>query len=427
MRTLPFVFLAVVCPIPCSVAQEAVRLSERFDPSDATHVEVKVSLAGRLAVPDDKGQPKVVAVAGTSALSYDERHLPRDHTDADKVLRVYQAVKFERTVEGRQETAELRAVVRRIVVQRSREGRKAPFSPDGPLTAGELDVVRTDLFSPVLIPGLLTDREVKLGDNWKASPGAVADLTDFDPVDGGELTVTFVAVVTVDGRRLAKLTVAGTVIGTSEDGPARQSFDGVAYFDLQAKRLSYLNLAGTQQLLTGKEVTGEVRGTVVLTRGPVARPLDAGEAVKESAATEENTQLLFDEPGLGLQFLYPRRWKVGPPKGRQVTLDEPAGGGLLVTLEPPGKVPTGEAFRRETLDYLRSQKWPAGEASAVRKVGNLERFGVDAEANGQKVRLEYAVVGGANGGATVAARLPWADREARGKDVDRVLASLRVK
>ena len=51
---------------------------------------------------------------------------------------------------------------------------------------------------------------------------------------------------------------------------------------------------------------------------------------------------------------------------------------------------------------------------------------MDAEANGQKVRLEYAVVSGADGGATVAARLPWADREARVKEVERVLGSLKV-
>ena len=33
--------------------------------------------------------------------------------------------------------------------------RKAPFSPDGPLTWGEIDVVRTDVFNPALVPGLL--------------------------------------------------------------------------------------------------------------------------------------------------------------------------------------------------------------------------------------------------------------------------------
>lgn len=409
-----------------SFAQGPVRMNERFDPAEATHVEVKVSLAGRLAVPDEKGQPRAAPVSGTSTLSYDERPLPRDRANTDKVVRLYQTVRFERTVDGRPETADLRPEVRRVVVQRSPEGRKAPFSPGGPLTAGELDVVRTDLFSPALVPGLLPDREVRPGDRWKASPAAVADLTDFDPIEGGELVVTFAGVVSPDGRQLAKLNIAGTVTGRSEDGPARQSFDGVAYFDLRANRLSYLNLAGTQQFLTDRQVIGEVRGTVVVTRGPAARPLDVREPPKESVATEDNTQLLFDDPGLGLRFLYPRRWKVGPPKGRQVTLDEPAGGGLLLTREPAGRLPTGDAFRRETLDFLKQQKWPVGTVSPVRKAGVVERFGLDAEANGQRVWLEYAVVNGADGGVTVAVRLPWADREARLREFDRILRNLTV-
>ena len=426
MRHLLLAFATAACTSAGSIAQEPVRLAERFDPTDATHVEVKVSLAGRLAIPDEKGQPRVAPVAGTSALSYDERPLPADRADTQKVVRLYQGVKFDRVIDGRAEGADLRPQVRRMVVQRSKEGRKAPFSPDGPLTAGELDIVRTDLFGPALVPGLLSPRPVKPGDKWTASSAAVADLTDFDPIDGGELAVTFAAVITLDGKTLAKLTVAGTVTGRSEDGPARQSFDGVAYFDLAAQRLSYLNLAGTQQLLADKQVTGEVRGTVVMTRGPAARPLDVGEPVRDAAATEDNTQLLFDDPGVGVRFLYPRRWKLQPPRGRQLTLDEPAGGGLLITLDPPDKVPTGDAFRRETVEFVKGQKWPAGEASAVRKVGNLERFGLDAEANGQKVRLEYAVLATPAGGATVAARLPWADREARGREVERVLGSLVV-
>jgi hypothetical protein len=420
------VFAAAGCCVSSIHAQEPVRLAERFDPADATHVEVKVTLTGRLAVPDDKGKPQVVPVAGASTLGYDERPLAADRAGTQKVLRLYQGVKFDRTVDGRAEYADLRPAVRRVVVQRSPEGRKAPFSPDGPLTAGELEVVRHDLFAPALVPGLLPDRLVRPGDRWPATRAAIADLTDFDPVEGGELLVTFAAVVSPDGRPLAKLSVAGTVTGRSDDGPARQTFDGVAYFDLRASRLTYLNLAGTQQLVTDGQVTGEVRGTLVVTRGPAARPLDVGGPVKETAATEENTQLVFDDPGLGVRFLYPRRWKVGPPKGRQLTLDEPAGGGLLITLEPAGKVPTADAFRRETLDFLRQQKWPAGEVGPTRKVGSVERFGLDAEANGQKVRLEYGVLNTPAGGATVMARLPWADREVRVREVERVLGSLVV-
>jgi hypothetical protein len=426
MRSLFCLGVVIVCSNPGTTAQEPVRLAERFDPSDATHVEVKVSLAGRLAVPDDKGQVRAAPVAGTSSLSYDERPLPSDRPDTQKLVRVYQGVKFDRTVDGRPESADLRPEVRRVVVQRNPQGRKAAFCPAGPLTAGEVDAIRTDLYSPALVPGLLSVKPVRPGDRWAASAAAVADLTDFDPITGGELTVTFTGVVSPNGKPLAKLGVQGTVSGSGDDGPARQTFEGVAYFDLQAERLSYLNLAGTQQLLTDGKVTGEVRGTLVVTRGPAARPLEIGEAVRETTATDVNTRLLFDEPALGVRFVYPRRWRVGPGAGRQITLDEPAGGGLLLTVEPTGKLPTGEQFRREIVDFLKGQKWPAGEPTPVRKSGAAERFGVDAEANGQKVRLEYAVVAGPAGGVTVAARLPWADRDARTRELDAVLATLTL-
>ena len=42
----------------------------------------------------------------------------------------------------------LRPGVRRLVVLRSRSA-KVPFSPDGPLTWGEIDLIRTDVFNPV--------------------------------------------------------------------------------------------------------------------------------------------------------------------------------------------------------------------------------------------------------------------------------------
>ena len=62
-----------------------------------------------------------------------------------------------------------------------------PFSPDGPLTWGEIDVVRTDVFNPARIPGLLPAGPVKKGQTWKASAAAVAELTDMEKVEDGAL------------------------------------------------------------------------------------------------------------------------------------------------------------------------------------------------------------------------------------------------
>src|SRR5207237_10057656 len=97
--------------------------------------------------------------------------------------------------------------------------KKAPFSPDGPLTWGEIDVIRTDVFNPVAVPGLLPGGAVRPGQSWRVSAAAVAELTDMEKVDEGELTVEFLGVTTVDGRRLDELKLAGTIRGVIEDCP----------------------------------------------------------------------------------------------------------------------------------------------------------------------------------------------------------------
>jgi hypothetical protein len=56
----------------------------------------------------------------------------------------------------------------------------------------------------------------------------------------------------------------------------------------------------------------------------------------------------------------------------------------------------------------------------------LDRFALEAEVKKEKVRLEYAVVSQPEGGVTVSARLPWADRDELGRDVERVLRTLSI-
>src|SRR5579885_1798030 len=170
------------------LAQNPVTLAERFDTADPYRVELKVRLSGRLAIPQEKGKPpEVLPVTGESTVLYDERVLPADEPRTGKAIRVYREVQFARTVGGKDQKAEVRPAVRRMVVLRSERGKKAPFSPDGPLTWGEIDVVRTDVFSPALVAGLLPDKPVRPGDRWRVAAAAVTELTDLDPIDEGGL------------------------------------------------------------------------------------------------------------------------------------------------------------------------------------------------------------------------------------------------
>lgn len=434
-NSLSCVAALVSLSLASAAAQDDVVLAERFDPTDAYRVELKVRLSGRLAIPGESGKiPTVVPMSGSSLLTYDERPLPPGDPKTLSALRVYRDVQFARTVGGRDQSAEVRPAVRRMVVLRSDRGKKAPFSPDGPLTWGEIDVVRTDLFAPALVPDLLPNKAVRPRDRWPVGAAAVAELTDFDTVDSGGLTAEFVSVVSLDGKRFAKLVVSGTATGATDDGPSRQKLDGTAYFDLGARRLAYLNLNGTHELLgpDGK-VTGRVDGTFVMTRGPAGRTDDLSESAARTLdlrPTESNTLLLYDNPDLGVRFLHPRRWRVGAVQGNQVTVEESGGGGILITAESPRTLPAADQYQRETREYLRKQNWAVGAAEAPRRAADrparVDRFALDAEVNREKVRMEYAVVAQPEGGATVAARLPWADRAALERDVDTLLRSLVI-
>ena len=197
-------------------------LSEPFKPGHAYHVDVQVKITGKLALPAaEKGKPpRVVPVEGVSRLTYDERILEADDATSQKAVRAYREVEFKRIVGSNSQDAGIRPSVRRMVVIRTAE-RRAPFSPDGPLTWGEIDVVRTDVFNPAAIPGLLPNAAVKPGQTWKASAAAVAELTDMEKVEEGGLTIEFVGMATLLGKPAAKLRISGTVRGVNEDGPNR--------------------------------------------------------------------------------------------------------------------------------------------------------------------------------------------------------------
>src|SRR5438874_1128771 len=164
--------------------QQAVQFAETFPPGHAYKVDVQVRLSGRIALPaQEKGkQPQVVPLSGTSKIVYEERILPPDAANTVKAVRAYREVDFRRVTGTLTQDAGIRPSVRRMVMIKNGP-KKAPFSPDGPLTWGEIDLVRTDVFSPAAIPGLLPRGPVKPGNTWRADAAAVTELTDMEKVD----------------------------------------------------------------------------------------------------------------------------------------------------------------------------------------------------------------------------------------------------
>jgi hypothetical protein len=419
-------------PLP---AQESIRLVEEFPPGHTSRVEVTVKLTGKLVVPLEKGKaPQLVSLSGSSRVVYDERLLPPDEPGMLKAVRGYRDIVFVRTLGDITQEAGIRPSVRRMVVIQA-DNRRAPFSPDGPLTWGEIDVVRTDVFNPTVIPGLLPAAAVQIGQTWTATPAAVAELTDMRKIEAGELTVELLGVTEVQSRRVARLKITGTIRGINDDGPNRQKLDGTAYFDLDGKLLSYLSLKGTHELLDAAgQVAGQIDGHFTMTRSRLAEvPPDLSDASLKGLdlkPTAENTLLLYDNTQLGVRFLYPRGWRVGAVQGKQVTLDHARGAGALITVESASRVPTIDEYRKEVLAFLDKQKAEVKAITNPTRVrsepAQLDRFGLDATFAMEPIRMEYAVLKQRDGGLTLAIRIPAAEAATLEPEVDRILRSLSV-
>jgi hypothetical protein len=416
-------------------AGDAVVLQERFQPGYQYHVSTRVELTGTLSVPTEKDRPpKPLPLTGTSAIEYDERILGlQTGGEVSKTARIYRRVDFQRKVGDHPQQSTIRPEVRRLVVLRLNQA-EVPFSPAGPLTWNEIDLVRTDVFTPALT-GLFPGKPMQPGDRWAAGDRAVQELTDLQRLDEGKVECRLDQLTVVEKRRHARVAFSGTVRGINEDGPNRQQMDGYFLFDLESNHLSYLYLHGLSFLLDkdGKTI-GQVEGRFVLTRqaNTSCRELET-ESWKGAASepTTENTLLLYDNRDQGLRFLYPRHWRVTWTRGPQVALDEANGNGLLITVESSNKTPTALQFQGEVRAWLRQQKFKELRVDAPKQLtaspSSLEQFAIEAEVTGQRVLLDYYIVTNPPlGGATLAARLSPADLATRRSELEKIARTVTI-
>lgn len=436
MHSTSYVALSTFVLSLTAFADDSLQLREAITPNSRYQVQIRVQLQGALSAPVEKGkpEPKPLPLTGESSIDYDERILSLDRAGkVDRAIRVFRRIDFERKLGDTPQKATLRPSVSRVVQVRM-NNTEVPFSPDGPLTWGEIDLLRTDVFTPALV-GLLPDKAVNVGERWKASSEAVKELTDFEQIEEGGLECRLERVVTEDRHRLARVSLNGTVRGTNEDGQARQQIEGFFTFDLDDKYLSYLTLNGKHVLLSpeGKEV-GKVEGRFVLSRRPTTRGDELSDASLRGLALEpgaENTRLLYENDDLKISFLYPRRWRVSGVQGRQVTLDSADGNGLMLTLDSLQKIPTGKQYLAETREWIEKQRGRILRVTAPQLVQpaplSLEHFAFEAEVMNQKVLLDYFVAVQFAGGATIAARLLPENQAAVRKEVEVIARSLRLR
>ncbi|MGF1580468.1 MAG: hypothetical protein ACFCD0_13990 [Gemmataceae bacterium] len=433
--TLPIWLVGFLFPLVCvPVNAQSYRLQETNEPGNMYRVNARVSLNGTMTVPskNEEKPAKTLQLSGKSSLDYDERILKLDKSgQVARTARQYRQLELQRKVDDQAQSSSLRNNVRRVVILRHKN-MEVPFSPDGPLTWAEIDLVRTDVFPPAL-SGLLPDKAVAPRDRWTPTSKSIQELTDFEQIKNGTIVCQFQQVTTLGQSRQAQISFSGTVSGIGQDGLTKQQLDGHFYFDLQTNHISYLTMQGTQTFPDEKGNTlGKIEGTFVFTRQQIrSSPTLSNEALQKvtTEPNERNTLLLHQDPDLGIQFLYPRQWRVGGARGNQISIDERNGSGLLLTVEPPKRVPTGAQFARESRDYLEKQKARITSTTAIRLVRQsprIEDFAIDVAFGKDRFRMYYLVFRNDLGGVVVAARLQLKDLQNLQKDVIGIAATIRL-
>lgn len=431
-RPISAIGLLLVLALGARAQPETYRLTENVAKGAQYHVQCQVDINGTLQTPGDgKTGPRALKVSGKSAIRYDERILQLNADQrVDRTVRFYRQLDFERKVGDEEQQSKLRSEAARLVILRHNQY-EVPFCPHGPLTWGEIELVRTDVFSPAL-KGLLPAKAVRVGERWNADVIAIQELTDLERIEKADFVCTFAKVTTLLGRRNAQVQFEGTVHGVGEDGKALHELRGSYYIDLDANFLTYLYVKGTHHLLdkAGK-ATGKIEGSFVMTRTPTPQTKEVSDEALRGLTLEpnaQNTLLLFEHPQVGARFLYPRNWRVAGFNDKQIGIDENKGSGVLITLSPAAGTPTGAQFYQETAQYLLKQQARILRDEKPRAIqGGWETFGFDAEVAKQRVFLQYYTTRQGNFGATLTARLLPADLANTQRDVEQMARSLQLR
>ena len=405
---------------------QSIRLTESFAKDTQYHVRCEVEIAGTLTVPT---KSKTLKVVGKSSIQYDERILQVNaDRGVERTVRHYRQLAFERKVGDEEQRSKLRPEAHRLVILRHNQY-EVPFCPTTPLTWGEIELVRTDVFAPAL-QGLFPRQAVQPGDTWRADEIAIRELTDLEKIEKADFTCRFEKVTTLLGRRNAHVQFEGRVQGVGEDGHALHELRGSYYFDLDADFMSYLYVKGTHHLLdkTGK-ATGKIDGSFIMTRSPGAEAKELTDQALRGLTLEpnaENSLLLFEHQQTGARFLYPRNWHVAGVNDKQIGVDEKRGSGVLITLTPASATPNGAQFFNEAVGFLQKQQAKLTRVERPRTVqSGLETFSFEGEVGKEKVVLQYYTTRQGTQGATLTARILPAHAAEVQADVERMARSLQ--
>jgi len=344
-RIITLLFVGAVC----GAAQAADTVDFRT-PGAISYRQAKVlvEVEGKLKLNAEGKELKHLPLKASGELQYVERVLPAaKSSSAVRLVREYQTAKADIRLHESELKNELRSDRKLICVET--DGKKSTvFSPSGPLTREELDLV-TVPGGGLLLDTVLPPRQLKTGEQWTLEDAAVSRLLGLDSVSQHDFAGTLSSVK----DNVAILSLAGKVTGSIGGVSSDFEIKGKLNFDVKQRTITWLTLAYKENRAIshsqpGFEVLTTVRMVVAPTQ-PFAPLNDKSLAGLALNATESQTLVELKSDSAGYEVIHDRRWSVMLERPDLTVLRFVDQGDLIAqcNITNPPALPKGEQLSME--------------------------------------------------------------------------------
>lgn len=297
----------LICVTP-GFGADKVELAESANDQRAFRITVQMELDGHVQTVVADSKAIAMKLTGTAGLSYYERRLPslgRDAADF-RGLRFYDKADFSSQIADRKSETVLRKDLRQIIAEGQSDGVRL-YSPNGPLTYEEADLIRPPLDSLTAVALLPVDR-VEVGESWQTPRWAFQFLTAFEAVEKGSLECKLESIEASVAKVSFKGEVAGGILGAA----SQVKLSGNYLFDLKAQCLTQIELNQIENRAVGAASPGlQVTAKAILKREPIGEfPALSDAAIAAVPRTPQPGSLLLmlESQDWGIKVYHDRLW-----------------------------------------------------------------------------------------------------------------------
>lgn len=310
-------------------AQDGVMLAEHIKPGDVFRYEIGLSVNGQMKL-DKDGRTDTLPVTVKARHQLAERVTVPAENGAGQVLRHYSTAVSESVV-GVEKTQRTLPADRSVIVAQRTAAETLHYALDGPLTRDHLDLV-AEHFDTLCLPGLLPNKEMKVGETWPVGSGAAQAACLFHALIKHELVGKLLEVK--DG--VAIVAIEGGAEGIEHGAIVRVNVQARAKFDIASQRIVALSWHQADEREQGPiNPALSMKAEVSITREvlkSIPAELNDETVAKIPADGKVPTSLVHlnytDRTGR-MEFLYPRDWHFVVRSNSHVVMRLVTGGELI--------------------------------------------------------------------------------------------------